>query len=58
MRSRDDLHRSRQQPSAAPIRDVGAIPLSRTVGGTPDIPDAHIPDAVGELPDVAHIHRV
>ena len=26
------------------------------MGGTPDIPDANIPDTVLELPDVAHIH--
>ena len=32
------------------------IPLPRAMGGPPDIPDAHIPDAVVELPNVAHIH--
>src|SRR5438094_9938437 len=42
--------------SSPPIRDVGAIPLPSTMGRTPDIPDAHIPDTVLELPNVAHIH--
>jgi hypothetical protein len=26
------------------------------MGGSPDIPDAHIPDPILELPDVAYIH--
>src|SRR4030095_3248962 len=42
--------------SPAPIRDVGALPLPRAMGGPPDISDAHIPDTVLELPNMAHIH--
>src|SRR5205085_10443935 len=40
----------------SPVRDICTITLPRAMGGTPDIPDTHIPDTVLELPDVAHIY--
>src|SRR5262249_21198511 len=44
-----------QQPSPQPVRHFRPIPLTRTMRGTPNIADAHIPDPVLELPDLAHI---